>query len=118
MDDVFEYSFSEASMDKPNIDKFFDSLSDVELKEKWNKYERYSEQETVEEAADKYKEFWLENKGILVNDIFEAGAKWQAERIVWSEEAVIELLHSRMRYTLGVDYKEITTLEWFSQFKK
>jgi hypothetical protein len=55
-------------------------------------------------------------KPYIIQD-FTAGAKYQAERM-YSEEEVIELLHSRMRYTLGVDYKEVTTLEWFEQFKK
>jgi hypothetical protein len=80
--------------------------------------------------------------------MFIAGAKWQAERmyseeepdydkikealvelrkqpmsfvpdkIMYSEEEVLEILHSRMRYTLGEDYKEMTTIEWFEQFKK
>jgi hypothetical protein len=44
-------------------------------------------------------------------------AKWQQERM-YSEEEIIEILHSRMRYTLGKDYKEVTTIEWFEQFKK
>jgi hypothetical protein len=35
----------ESAMDKDSIDKFFDSLSDDELKEKWNKYNKHSEQE-------------------------------------------------------------------------
>ena len=48
---------------------------------------------------------------------FIEGAKWQAERM-YSEEEVLELLHSRMRYTLGEDYKEVTTIDWFKQFKK
>ena len=50
-------------------------------------------------------------------DSFIAGAKWQQERM-YSEEEVLELLHSRMRYTLGEDYKEVTTIDWFKQFKK
>lgn len=32
-------------MDKKTIDQFFDSLSEDVLKEKWNKYDKYSEQE-------------------------------------------------------------------------
>ena len=48
---------------------------------------------------------------------FIEGAKYQAERM-YNEEEVIELLHSRIRYTLGEDYKEVTTIEWFEQFKK
>jgi hypothetical protein len=49
--------------------------------------------------------------------MFIEGAKWQAERM-YSEEEVLELLHSRIRYTLGEDYKEVTTIDWFEQFKK
>jgi hypothetical protein len=47
-------------------------------------------------------------------------AKWQQEqdKNKYSEEEVIELLHSRMRYTLGEDYKEMTTIDWFEQYKK
>jgi hypothetical protein len=41
----------------------------------------------------------------------------KAERM-YSEEEALELLHSRMRYTLGEDYKEMTTIEWFEQQKK
>ena len=48
---------------------------------------------------------------------FELGAKWQSERM-YTEEEVLELLHKRMTYTLGEEYKEKTTLEWFEQFKK
>jgi hypothetical protein len=75
-------------------------------------------QESLDESAEKWYDSTEENKGFPKMQAFKDGAKWQAERIVWSEEAVIELLHSRMRYTLGVDYKEVTTLEWFEQFKK
>lgn len=32
-------------MDKKTIDQFFDSLSEDVLKEKWNKYDKYSKQE-------------------------------------------------------------------------
>lgn len=42
-------------MDKKTIDQFFDSLSEDVLKEKWNKYDKYSEQEnsvTVSELLD------------------------------------------------------------------
>ncbi len=74
-------------------------------------------QETLEEVAENYsKNFnYAEDSSPQID--FVEGAKWQAERM-YSEEEVIELLHSRMRYTLGEDYKEITTLEWFEQFKK
>jgi hypothetical protein len=48
---------------------------------------------------------------------FIEGAKWQQERM-YCEEEVLELLHKRMTHTLGEEYKEETTLEWFEQFKK
>ena len=40
------------------------------------------------------------------------------DKIMYSEEEVIEILHSRMRYTLSEDYKEMTTIEWFEKLKK
>ena len=42
-------------MDKKTIDQFFDSLSEDVLKEKWNKYDKYSKQEnsvTISELLD------------------------------------------------------------------
>ena len=64
--------------------------------------------ETYCDLGELYREKWLE------------GAKWQQEqdKNKYSEEEVIELLHSRMRYTLGEDYKEMTTIDWFEQYKK
>ena len=43
-------------------------------------------QETLEEAAENYTEFWLQNKGLLIRDAFIEGAKWQAERMYSEEE--------------------------------
>ena len=43
-------------------------------------------------------------------------SKWQQERS-YSEEEVLELLHKRMTYTLGEEYKEETTLEWLEHLK-
>ena len=78
-------------------------------------------QETLEEAAERYAHNYFEmhetNNYKALNQGFKAGAMWQAERR-YSEEEVLELLHSRMRYTLGLDYKEVTTIDWFEQFKK
>jgi hypothetical protein len=73
--------------------------------------------ETIEEAAENYSIFWLESKEQLcVKDAFEAGAKWQAERM-YSEEEVLDLLHRRsFHLTHKKDTK--TTKEWFEQFKK
>jgi hypothetical protein len=47
------------TMDVKNIDKFLDSLSDDELKEKWNKYNKHSEQEnsvTISEFIENIKQ--------------------------------------------------------------
>jgi hypothetical protein len=77
------------------------------------------EKETLEEAAVDYiseKSERAREYGMVFNAI-RFGAKWAAERM-YSEEEVLELLHSRMRYTLGEDYKEVTTIDWFEQFKK
>jgi hypothetical protein len=97
-------------------------------------------QETIEEAADiekiamdKLKNKWghlytfgypkrpfptnYENDLNNIKIGLYEGAKYQAEKM-YSEEDMIEILHSRMKYTLGEDYKEMTTIEWFEQFKK
>jgi hypothetical protein len=100
------------------------------------------EHESLEDAAENY---WA--KQPYNEDAFIEGAKWQAEKDkqiinslndtlnkigqkhidnlfkdkperMYSEEEVVELLHSRMRYTLGEDYKEETTMGWFEAFKK
>jgi Mor family transcriptional regulator len=117
---------------KDSVDKFFDSLSDDELKEKWNKYEQCSEQEnsvtisefiknikqeTVEEAAERYfplaekigGETYTSYKGFI------AGAKWQADRM-YSEEEVKNIIECYLHY-LTVDSK-LDADEWFEQFKK
>ena len=44
--------------------------------------------------------------------------KYDKSKISYTDEEVLELLHKRMTYTLGEEYKEETTLEWFEQFKK
>ena len=69
--------------------------------------------ETLEEVAKEYYTNNIESG----QGYFIAGAKWQAERM-YTEEEVIELLHSRMVYTLGEVYDELTTVNWFEQFKK
>jgi len=69
-------------------------------------------QELIEEA----KKLWEESHPNPI-EMALFGAKWQAERM-YSEEEVLELLHKRMIYTLGEEYKKETTLKWFEQFKK
>lgn len=76
--------------------------------------------QTLEEAAiNNYKELYEGEP--LTQDVpinaFIDGAKWQQERM-YNEEEVLVILHKRMKYTLGEDYKEETTLKWFEQFKK
>ena len=73
-------------------------------------------QETLEEAAKKYKDLKLPDD---LFDGFIAGAKWQAERM-YSEEEVIELLR-KYRYDLSSGKTPNigdTTKYWFEQFKK
>jgi len=80
-------------------------------------------QETLEEAAERYVEqittieFGKPYNAPHREKSFIEGAKWQQERM-YSEEEVLELLHSRMLYTLGNDYEEISTIKWFQQFKQ
>jgi hypothetical protein len=70
-------------------------------------------QETLEEAAERYD---------ADRDSFEAGAKWQAERM-YSEEEVIELLTARCKHfgTTMTPFRELLLkqdLEWFEENKK
>ena len=104
--------------------------------------------ETLEEFIEEELEGYDERDFSTYERFITLGAKWQAERIglmeielnhtktllascekalenrgnqakrMYSEEEVLVLLHSRMTYTLGEDYKEVTTIEWFEQFKK
>ena len=75
-------------------------------------------QETLEEAAKRlYQKGLKDDLSLSFHDGVKFGAVWQAERM-YSEEEVLELLHKRMTYTLGDDYKETTTTKWFEQFKK
>jgi len=77
-----------------------------------------NKQKTIEEAAkDTTNKYINEREKQTAYLEFIEGAKWQADRM-YSEEEALELLHSRMRYTLGEDYKEMTTIEWFEQQKK
>jgi hypothetical protein len=120
----------QSSMNKDSIDKFLDSLSDEELKEKWNKYEQCSEQEnsvtisefienikpeTVEKAAEKYANQFIDGRDHFYG--FKAGAKWQQEqdKKMFSEEEVLNII-----LKLGYDLREFekSIIEWFEQFKK
>ena len=70
------------------------------------------EKELIEEA----KKLWQESHPNPI-EMALFGTKWQQERS-YSEKEVLELLHKRMIYTLGEEYKKETTLKWFEQFKK
>ena len=70
-----------------------------------------SKQETLEEAA---KKFWDK---LSFDDAFEAGAKWQQERM-YSEEEVFNLCRE---FAIFVQRKRPSykkQQEWFEQFKK
>ena len=86
--------------------------------------QRYSKQETLEEAA----ESWLKSKtllktsqapGLLIG--FIEGAKWQAERM-YSEEEVMDIINSFeklcYKYQSNKDWFPAKKSEWFEQFKK
>ena len=86
-------------------------------------------QETLEEAAENYTEFWLQNKGLLIRDAFIEGAKWQAERM-YSEEDLREAFSGgRTVYNYKSEWEETYNdnmtsskfenfTKWFEQFKK
>ncbi len=87
-----------------------------------------SQEETLEEAAEKYSDDWEEITGLdydeqipsFVNKLdFIEGAKWQAKRM-YSEEEVLDLLNKREDYLDSedniFDYQSIN--QWFEQFKK
>jgi hypothetical protein len=72
--------------------------------------------ETLEEAAEKYRDYWLETRGLTLTDTFIAGAKFQAERM-YSEEEVLELIWKyETRKTSMVGYGNVK--KWFDQIKK
>lgn len=73
----------------------------------------------LEEAAEKYGKTpdYMSLTYLSRSYAFIEGAKWQQQNS-YSEEEVLVLLHKRMTHTLGEEYKEETTLEWFKQFKK
>jgi hypothetical protein len=87
-------------------------------------------QETLGEASKRYAEIHAdvyEVKGELhfvnnvnkIEDAFENGAKWQAERM-YSEEEVLDLLPRFAAYTLinADEDSRLSLKDWFEQFKK
>ena len=91
--------------------------------------------ETLEEAAGKYINDDLElyeslvdghisyNIGVdLLNKLFKAGAKWQAERMYSEEDNIMKFLDTEVELKLS-DKKTIERIKWyfetyFEQFKK
>jgi hypothetical protein len=85
------------------------------------------ENQTLEEASEKYLQEWrLVNNIHLSNPIhaerckndFKAGAKWQAKRM-YSEEEVYNLLCSMPNfYNMTIPQQVKARDKWFEQFKK
>ena len=90
-------------------------------------------QETIEEAADKYRKITANNM-YIEKKAFIAGAKWQAERMYSVEDIIAfaefvatypnkninihhELLHAKSKYD-GAERTIDLLAEWFEQFKK
>jgi hypothetical protein len=72
------------------------------------------EKETLEEAAEEYKDdLTIDNLKLA----FINGAKWQAERM-YSEEEVINLLNEFSRHLIFNKSSDLTINHWFEQFKK
>jgi hypothetical protein len=72
-------------------------------------------QETLEEAAEK----WCEKHGCgyggIISIAFETGAKWQAERMYSDEEAQLML----SKFLFDIKHKKAeNSVKWFEQFKK
>jgi hypothetical protein len=74
-----------------------------------------NKQETLEEAAERYRFFWLNNK-TTINQVFIDGAKFQQEqdKNKYSEEEVLEIL----KLSRDSIAKDVYVIDWFEQFKK
>ena len=103
---------------KQDLEKeMFDLEQELDIPSSMRWHNSKPKQETIEEAAGRlYQKGLKDDLSLSFHDGVKFGAKWQAERM-YSEEEVLELLHKRMTYTLGDDYKETTTTKWFEQFK-
>ena len=82
--------------------------------------DRKPKQETLEEAAEYYAHNYFEmhdnNNYKALGKGFQAGAKWQSERM-YSEEEVLDILDKLL--TSMVKGKKTGLMEqWFEQFKK
>jgi hypothetical protein len=75
-------------------------------------------QETLEEAAEKYRDYWLETRGLTLTDTFIAGAKWQQEQNnkMYSEED-LKLAYSEGQVSI-INKSYTRTEQWFEHFKK
>jgi len=86
-----------------------------------------SQEETLEEAAEKYSDDWEEITGLdydeqipsFVNKLdFIEGAKWQAKRM-YSEEEVVYFIHKFLKeHQPHLPYVTGGINMWFEQFKK
>jgi len=86
-------------------------------------------QEKLEEAAEYYAHNYFEmhetNNYKALKQGFEAGAKWQAERM-YSEEEVLNILHEWSMYKVDIELGKLADElpnilpydKWFEQFKK
>jgi hypothetical protein len=84
--------------------------------------QRYSKQETLEQAADNWSLHEKRSKwGEIVKNSFKAGANWQAERM-YSKEEVMDIINSFeklcYKYQSNKDWFPAKKSEWFEQFKK
>jgi hypothetical protein len=83
-------------------------------------------EDALEEAAENYTEFWLQNKGLLIRDAFIEGAKWQQEqdKNKYSEEEVEIIIQKLMNdihcgdlcYGDNVIDFKMSPKQWFKQF--
>lgn len=74
-------------------------------------FKKVLKETSLEEAAERYTEFWLENEGLLLSDAFIAGAKWQAERMN-SEKELLEFAKPIQKCKCGQN-----TLPYKAQFE-
>ena len=72
--------------------------------------------ETLEEAAERFVDNWFDNGGKTV-EVFEAGAKYQAERM-YSEEEMFAII-AKILHTPSITENGWESInEWFEQHKK
>jgi mannose/fructose/N-acetylgalactosamine-specific phosphotransferase system component IIB len=104
--------------DENYLDSFGVTKSEFETFRKFNK------QGTLEEAAEKYKDYWLETKGLTLIDTFIAGAKWQTEKMYSEEEKDLLNKMFNLYWLENNPEHEDNLKEWelskklFEQFKK